>query len=217
MTGEKNDKTFIWKVINSAWICLSLIGMGWVGFLIIGSKSNNTRWKKLGIKYGIIQMFLFFSIAILPNGSSRNSATYLWLMVIFINFIHSIIINRYYLDYKARASKNNINKLDDVEIKPIDINNCTEDDLANLPGISVVQAKKAIQHREMNGMYISLEQFYEITEIKPHFIAKLKNMLSCSYNEDTYREVVSNDNKEDMRDKDAKEDSDKSRGRILDI
>ena len=41
---------------------------------------------------------------------------------------------------------------------PIDINNCTEDDLANLPGISVVQAKKAIQHREMNGMYISLEQ-----------------------------------------------------------
>lgn len=217
MTSEKNDKRFIWKVINSAWICLSLIGMGWVGFLIIGKNINNAKWKKLGKRYGIIQVTLFFSIAILPNGSLRNIAAYLWIMIVFISFIHSIIINKDYLDYKARASKNNINKLDDVKIKPIDINNCTEDDLANLPGISVVQAKKAIQYRERNGMYVSLEQFYEITEIKPHFIAKLKNMLSCSYNEDTYRELALNNNKEDMRDKDEKKESAKSRGRILDI
>ena len=56
---------------------------------------------------------------------------------------------------------------------PVDINRCTQSELMTLPGIGVVQAKKAMEHREQNGGFRSLDEFVEVLQIKPHFAVQI--------------------------------------------
>lgn len=63
--------------------------------------------------------------------------------------------------------------------KLMDINHCTEHDLTELPGISVVLAKKAMEYRKRNLRFHSVEEFYGVLELKPHFIAQLEKKITC--------------------------------------
>ena len=56
---------------------------------------------------------------------------------------------------------------------PVDINCCTQSELMTLPGIGVVQAKKAMEYREQNGGFRSLDEFVEVLQIKPHFAVQI--------------------------------------------
>ena len=56
---------------------------------------------------------------------------------------------------------------------PVDINRCTQSELMTLPGIGVVQAKKAMEYREQNGGFRSLDEFVEVLQIKPHFAVQI--------------------------------------------
>lgn len=66
------------------------------------------------------------------------------------------------------------------EAKPLqqlDINTATEEQLTALPGLTVIDAKKAISYIEQNGKFNSLDEFFTCINAKPHIIAKLQGQL----------------------------------------
>lgn len=57
------------------------------------------------------------------------------------------------------------NKKEKSSINPVDVNNCSEEELCNLPGVNKITAKRIIKKRESDGGFESVEDF--IKYIKP--------------------------------------------------
>lgn len=68
---------------------------------------------------------------------------------------------------------------------PIDVNTCSEEELANLPGVSLAIAKKSIRYRQENKGFGSIDEFYIVSGLKPHFVAQIGDKLICSKIEST--------------------------------
>lgn len=75
----------------------------------------------------------------------------------------------------------------------LDINICTQEDFLQLPGIGIIEVKKAINYRN-NNEFNSVEEFIEISGIKPHFAEKIRPMLACN-------KVKTNENRINEEDK----------------
>ena len=60
----------------------------------------------------------------------------------------------------------------------IDINTCTEKDYLRLPGMNIAAAKKAIQNRMEHGAYLSVDDFVQRNQIKPHFMIQMEPMIN---------------------------------------
>lgn len=56
----------------------------------------------------------------------------------------------------------------------IDLNRASELELANLPGVGAILAKKAMNERERSGGFRSLEDFGQLLGLKPHIIEKIR-------------------------------------------
>lgn len=63
---------------------------------------------------------------------------------------------------------------------PIDINSCSIETLSELPGISMILARKAINYRKEHNEFASVEEFYKVIDLKPHFIAQISDKLICN-------------------------------------
>ena len=61
----------------------------------------------------------------------------------------------------------------------IDINTCSEQELASLPGVSVVGAKKAIAYRDSNNGFTSDKEFYKAAGVQLHFVKQIKDKITC--------------------------------------
>ncbi|MBQ8460004.1 helix-hairpin-helix domain-containing protein [bacterium] len=61
--------------------------------------------------------------------------------------------------------------------KKIDVNNVEAGELAILPGINIVMAKKIIEHRNLNGLFKTPEEFIQVADVKEYFIPKIKSMI----------------------------------------
>jgi len=71
---------------------------------------------------------------------------------------------------------------DEEPIKPVlnrlvDINNSTVEQIATLPGINIVLAKRIVKYRESKGGIYSKEEFYKEFNIKPHFQKELNRLI----------------------------------------
>ncbi len=78
---------------------------------------------------------------------------------------------------KLQVEANN-EKLIHVENKPrLDVNNCSEIELTELPGISIVMAKKIIKKREEIGGFKNKEDFFLFLKLKPHMQTQLRDMI----------------------------------------
>ncbi|WP_052352965.1 ComEA family DNA-binding protein [Neobacillus dielmonensis] len=60
---------------------------------------------------------------------------------------------------------------------PVDLNRATEFEIAILPGVGPILAKKAIKERETLGGFQSLEDFAEILGLKPHIVEKIRPLV----------------------------------------
>lgn len=61
--------------------------------------------------------------------------------------------------------------------KKIDVNNVTASELAILPGINIVMAKKIIEYRDEKGLFKNFEDFITVANVKEHFAEKIKSMV----------------------------------------
>ena len=73
-------------------------------------------------------------------------------------------------------------KIIPAKIKPeagnlVDINNASEEEIAALPGISVIMAKKSIKKREEIDGFKNINEFFAFLKIKPHMQDQLINLI----------------------------------------
>jgi len=68
---------------------------------------------------------------------------------------------------------NNINESNEKT----DVNNCSEIELTELPGISIVIAKKIIKKREEIGGFKTVEEFLNYIKLKPHMENQLRTRI----------------------------------------
>jgi DNA uptake protein ComE-like DNA-binding protein len=59
----------------------------------------------------------------------------------------------------------------------IDVNFATASEIAILPGINIVGAKKIVEHRDLNGLFKTADEFFEVANVKEHFVQKIKPMI----------------------------------------
>lgn len=80
-------------------------------------------------------------------------------------------------NFESKASENNCNEkiFENVQI---DINSATEEELENIPVLTIIDVKKAIEFRNKNGGFNSKNEFYDVIKAKPHIIAKLDNIVT---------------------------------------
>ena len=62
----------------------------------------------------------------------------------------------------------------------IDINTCSEAELANLPGVTLPMAKQAVEYRESVGRFTSVDHFIKQFNIKPHFAVRILDMAEAT-------------------------------------
>jgi len=67
-------------------------------------------------------------------------------------------------------------KVDNLKEK-IDVNNASEVELTELPGISIVMSKRIIKKREEIGGFKTLNDFFIFIKVKPHMEEQLKNIV----------------------------------------
>jgi hypothetical protein len=68
----------------------------------------------------------------------------------------------------------------DTVLEKIDINSCNDEDLSKVPMFGILNAKKAVKHRdEING-YSNVDEMLEYLSIKPHLTEKIKHHLKCN-------------------------------------
>ena len=63
------------------------------------------------------------------------------------------------------------------EQQKLDINNCSEIELTELPGISIVMAKKAVRKREEIGGFKNIDDFMLYLKLKPHMQRQLMDKI----------------------------------------
>jgi hypothetical protein len=56
----------------------------------------------------------------------------------------------------------------------VDLNNAPEDELAALPGMGPVLARRAAEERRVRGGFGSLEEFGDVLALKPHILERLR-------------------------------------------
>jgi competence ComEA-like helix-hairpin-helix protein len=59
----------------------------------------------------------------------------------------------------------------------IDINTATASEIAILPGINIVGAKKIVEYRDLNGLFKSADDFFAVANVKDHFVHKIRPMI----------------------------------------
>lgn len=82
----------------------------------------------------------------------------------------------------------------------IDVNTATAADIAILPGINLIMAKKIVEFRDKQGFFTSEEDFLKQANVKEHFVEKIKSLIIIKQPEQTKHN-----------------DDDEEQGRIVDL
>lgn len=67
-------------------------------------------------------------------------------------------------------------------LSKVNINTATASEIAVLHGINIAVAKKAVEYRDLNGGFKSVEEFIEVAEVKEHFVQKIKDLVVLEEN-----------------------------------
>lgn len=63
-------------------------------------------------------------------------------------------------------------------IYPININNCSVEDLLNIKGLGEIKAKKIIEYRETNGLFTDIEDIKNVSGIGDVLFNKIKEFIA---------------------------------------
>lgn len=59
----------------------------------------------------------------------------------------------------------------------VNINTCTEEELEQVTGLSIIDVKKAVAYRNESNGFESVDEFFSVINAKPHIIAKMQNLI----------------------------------------
>lgn len=64
--------------------------------------------------------------------------------------------------------------------EPLDLNSCSRDELASLPGVGIAGAMRAMEYREERGGFASVDEFVDQLGLKPHFAVQVFELATVS-------------------------------------
>ena len=67
-----------------------------------------------------------------------------------------------------------------VELEPVDVNLAEEGELAALPGVGVILAKRAVSERSVRGGFSTVEEFIAVLELKPHVAVRVLERITVT-------------------------------------
>ena len=85
-----------------------------------------------------------------------------------------------------------------IQKEKTDINNASEVELTELPGISIVLSKRIIKKRESIGGFKSIDDFFLFLKIKPHMEKQLRQLICLSKMRGTTRIERTNERSVDL-------------------
>lgn len=83
-----------------------------------------------------------------------------------------------------KSSLSNQENIKQAEIK-VDINHALEGDIAKIPSIGSIRAKKIVEIRNNQGAFKDLNDFIIRTELKPHIVEKIKENIYFKVSEES--------------------------------
>lgn len=91
------------------------------------------------------------------------------------------------------ANTNVIINTDTNKNKDIDINFASEKEIAALPGVNIITAKKVIKYRDLKGGFKNKDEFIKQLKVKEHFVEKIRDMIEIGECQETNRKDIGNE------------------------
>lgn len=100
-------------------------------------------------------------------------------------------------EYAIQPERNTYeqNKTETVRTSPsnlLDINNCSEIEITELPGISIVMAKKIVKKRDEIGGFKTIDDFFIFIKLKPHMETQLREKICVKKMKGIIKQVKNN-------------------------
>lgn len=73
---------------------------------------------------------------------------------------------------------------DGASVAKIDVNIASAEEIATLPGINIVGAKKLVEYRNTKGLFKTNEEFIQISGVKEYFVPKINSLIEISNTEE---------------------------------
>lgn len=83
----------------------------------------------------------------------------------------------YYEEEEVAASQIEEATLSSSSDSLLDLNVATEEQISDLPGVGIILAKKAIKHREESGKFHSVEEFFQLLQLKQYAIDRIRPLV----------------------------------------
>jgi hypothetical protein len=186
------------------WTILTFGTLNFVSFFYIAYKVKQKKWTLWGLLYSIPFILLMtVGETVSSEHWLHNIITLLHLVMWPISIFHAFRIRAEYLvrlemyqsvkkrdmeqlrkeiasEYGGMSSPKSLvpvkqPELDDHEhVAPIDLNAATEQELAAVPPLGIILAKKALAKREELGGFYSIDHFGEELGLKPHVLERVR-------------------------------------------
>lgn len=193
----------LWRVGQSWWILLTFTFLfNWVAFIYISSRTGIKRWAYWGIIYALPFMIIYLEI-FEPSSLLYELNQLALLIGTVVSIVHAFAIRNEFLyllevkqiDVWMKRQENEIDFNEDIEEdleeeniegedvkeKALDINVGLEEEIASLPGIGIILAKKAVQYRESKGRFDSIEEFCQALRLKEYAIKRVRPLITVSF------------------------------------
>lgn len=83
-------------------------------------------------------------------------------------------------EYDVKKELHKGTKFEKPSQNAINVNTASEEELATLPGITIIIAKKIIKYRDLHDGFKTKKEFYTEMKIKPHFKVQLEDKIDVS-------------------------------------
>ena len=83
-------------------------------------------------------------------------------------------------EYDVKKELHRGTKFEQPSVDAININTASEEELATLPGITIIIAKKIIKYRDLHDGFKTKKEFFTEMKIKPHFQTQLEDLIVVS-------------------------------------
>ena len=77
---------------------------------------------------------------------------------------------------KIPKSKEKFKEIEKQYDEKININKASEEEIAKLPGVSIIKAKKIVQYRILHNGFKTMKEFLKVADVKPHFLEGISEM-----------------------------------------
>ncbi|MGN1381564.1 MAG: ComEA family DNA-binding protein [Eubacterium sp.] len=147
--------SFSWKLKKSLWALPSLVGLAWVGFLHIGRKAADKKWRIAGIVYAFLQIgpFVIDIIALKESSPMYNKLIDFWMAMYFVGIIHSILTIKPYLRFCEEAE----NEFSAAGSSPVSLN--TPDPSRQVPLPETESAREPEAMYTETSAYVPSDEF----------------------------------------------------------